>query len=69
MNRREVWDRSFEKRMRPLARETFPSEDDNEAIKALNAERAEEEERRQKWDEAHATRLRVQDGLSLSTPN
>jgi len=59
MNRRERWDRTYEKRMRPLKNLTPFEEDDEEALKALDQEKKEEEERRLKWDESHKERAEL----------
>jgi len=50
MNRREAWDRTFEKRLRPVQAEVYRNSDDNEVLAQLMAEKAEEEQRRQYWD-------------------
>ena len=59
MNRREQWDRTYEKRMRPLKKLIRLEKDDEEALEVLDQEKKEEEERRQKWDESHKERVEL----------
>lgn len=51
MNRREAWDRTFEKRMAKAKSEFLWNA---EATEDLKAERAGEDDRRQQWDETQA---------------
>jgi len=55
MNRRETWDRTFEKR---LAKVKAAHKGVDEVSERLKLERTEEDERRMKWDEGHATTRR-----------
>lgn len=53
MNRREAWDRTFEKRLRPVLNEIRLKDDDKEVLAGLMAERSQEEQRRKDWDAQH----------------
>lgn len=50
MNRREIWDRTYEKRVKPFLNNKYPSQEDEEIFTELRVEKKEEDERRRDWD-------------------
>jgi hypothetical protein len=59
MNRREMWDRTFEKRIQPILKERYPAKDDEEALEEMNVEKEEEDQRRRDWDAKHLKAIEV----------